>query len=162
LTSLIMSSCCTLRLKRRSAFSRDSPSCNLTSANELHPQTRPSGLHSYCKLLPISQGHIERVGRTLLSAAVEVGVRLQLPALTITTWGQRPWLSSEQSFAIPRPALRIMYVALDYLILPMFSRPRGRSGLQIQTSQGRLNITAKKNQRSGTSIKDAATWFPPR
>lgn len=28
-----MSSCCTLRLKRRNAFSRDSPSCNLTSAN---------------------------------------------------------------------------------------------------------------------------------
>src|SRR6266480_792204 len=33
----MMSSCCTLRLKRRSAFSRDSPSCSLTSANGLTP-----------------------------------------------------------------------------------------------------------------------------
>src|SRR5271170_4458708 len=33
----MMSSCCTLRLKRRSAFSRDSPSCNLTSAKETTP-----------------------------------------------------------------------------------------------------------------------------
>jgi hypothetical protein len=37
LTSLMMSSCCTFRLKRRSAFSRDSPSCNLTSAKATTP-----------------------------------------------------------------------------------------------------------------------------
>jgi hypothetical protein len=36
-----MSSCCTLRLNRRSAFSRDSPSCSLTSAKKQHPPTRP-------------------------------------------------------------------------------------------------------------------------
>src|SRR6266576_2331125 len=34
----MMSSCCTLRLKRRSAFERYSPSCSLTSANGLTPQ----------------------------------------------------------------------------------------------------------------------------
>jgi hypothetical protein len=47
----MMSSCCTLRLKRRKAFSRDSPSCSLTSANE----TTPPNLSrldpdSYCKV----------------------------------------------------------------------------------------------------------------
>src|SRR5215472_5347469 len=42
-----MSSCCTLRLKRRRAFSRDSPSCSLTSAKLTHPQTRPAGPNSY-------------------------------------------------------------------------------------------------------------------
>ncbi len=31
--SLMMSSCCTLRLKRRKALSIDSPSCTRTSAN---------------------------------------------------------------------------------------------------------------------------------
>src|SRR5215831_15875722 len=51
----MMSSCCTLRLKRRSAFSRDSPSCSLTSAKRTHPQTRPVGLDSYCKVLTLSQ-----------------------------------------------------------------------------------------------------------
>ena len=43
MTSLIMSSCCTLRLKRRNAFSRDSPSCSRISAKQKHPQTRPVG-----------------------------------------------------------------------------------------------------------------------
>src|SRR5580698_7305018 len=38
-----MSSCCTLRLNRRRAFSRDSPSCSRTSAKLTHPQTRPDG-----------------------------------------------------------------------------------------------------------------------
>ncbi len=55
MTSLIMSSCCTLRLKRRSAFSRDSPSCSRTSAKPIHPQTRPVGPSSYCKVLTLSQ-----------------------------------------------------------------------------------------------------------
>src|SRR5215831_19518485 len=36
----MMSSCCTFRLKRRRAFSSDSPSCNLTSANETTPPNR--------------------------------------------------------------------------------------------------------------------------
>src|SRR5580698_301972 len=52
-----MSSCCTLRLKRRSAFSRDSPSCNLTSAKETTPPNRSKiGLIIYCKVLRASQG----------------------------------------------------------------------------------------------------------
>ena len=44
-----MSSCCTLRLKRRRAFSRDSPSCSRISAKQTHPQTRPEGPNSYYK-----------------------------------------------------------------------------------------------------------------
>ena len=44
--SLMMSSCCTFRLKRRSALSIDSPSCNLTSAKSvatpLPPEIRSS------------------------------------------------------------------------------------------------------------------------
>lgn len=36
----MMSSVCTLRLKRRRAFSSDSPSCNLTSAKETTPPNR--------------------------------------------------------------------------------------------------------------------------
>src|SRR5260370_16354268 len=39
----MMSSVCTLRLKRRRAFSKDSPSCNRTSAKLKHPQTYPVG-----------------------------------------------------------------------------------------------------------------------
>ncbi len=50
-----MSSCCTLRLKRRRAFSRDSPSCSRISANQTHPQTRPVGPNSYYKDLTGSQ-----------------------------------------------------------------------------------------------------------
>src|SRR5688500_1398696 len=37
--SLMMSSCCTFRLKRRRAFSIDSPSWTLISAKKLHPLT---------------------------------------------------------------------------------------------------------------------------
>ena len=52
----MMSSCCTLRLKRRSAFSRDSPSWSLTSAKLTTP---PNSSYldgdSYCKVLPSSQ-----------------------------------------------------------------------------------------------------------
>src|SRR3979411_646288 len=51
----MMSSCCTLRLNRRNAFSRDSPSCNRTSAKLTHPQTRPVGPDSYYKDLTLSQ-----------------------------------------------------------------------------------------------------------
>jgi hypothetical protein len=51
-----MSSCCTLRLKRRNAFSRDSPSCSRTSAKLTHPPTRPDGPISYYKDLTVSQG----------------------------------------------------------------------------------------------------------
>src|SRR5215469_6362425 len=51
----MMSSCCTLRLKRRRAFSRDSPSCSLTSAKLTHPQTRPAGPNSYYRELTPSQ-----------------------------------------------------------------------------------------------------------
>src|SRR5258708_23480772 len=36
----MMSSVCTFRLKRRRAFSSDSPSCNLTSAKETTPPNR--------------------------------------------------------------------------------------------------------------------------
>src|ERR1700736_6665046 len=50
-----MSSCCTLRLNRRNAFSRDSPSCSRTSAKPTHPQTRPVGPDSYFKDLTLSQ-----------------------------------------------------------------------------------------------------------
>src|SRR5712691_4130992 len=50
-----MSSCCTLRLKRRRAFSRDSPSCSRISAKQTHPQTRPDGPSSYYKELTGSQ-----------------------------------------------------------------------------------------------------------
>src|SRR5579864_595778 len=39
----MMSSCCTFRLKRRRAFSSDSPSCNLTSAKETTPPNRSCG-----------------------------------------------------------------------------------------------------------------------
>ena len=56
MTSLIMSSCCTLRLKRRRAFSRDSPSCSRISAKPTHPQTRPEGPNSYYKDFTGSQG----------------------------------------------------------------------------------------------------------
>ena len=53
MTSLMMSSCCTLRLNRRRAFSNDSPSCSRTSANlitsqpatDLAPLSLP---HLYC------------------------------------------------------------------------------------------------------------------
>jgi hypothetical protein len=70
LTSLMMSSCCTLRLKRRSAFSRDSPSCSRTSAKLTHPQTRPVGPNSYYKVLTLSQGE-------------EVEISGQSPGLTL-------------------------------------------------------------------------------
>jgi hypothetical protein len=53
LTSLMMSSCCTLRLKRRRAFSSDSPSCSRTSANlitspPVSNRTHSSLPHEYC------------------------------------------------------------------------------------------------------------------
>src|SRR5258708_37387576 len=51
----MMSSCCTWRLKRRKAFSRDSPSCSRISAKQTHPQTRPEGPSSYYKELTGSQ-----------------------------------------------------------------------------------------------------------
>src|SRR6202021_1582077 len=43
-TSLIMSSVITLRLKHRKAFSRDSPSCNRTSAKIVTPAQNCIGL----------------------------------------------------------------------------------------------------------------------
>ena len=43
MTSLIMSSVCTLRLNRRKAFSSGSPSCMRTSAKETHLQPCPTG-----------------------------------------------------------------------------------------------------------------------
>src|SRR5260370_14608898 len=51
----MMSSCCTLRLKRRRAFSRDSHSCSRISAKQTHPQTGPEGPSSYYKELTGSQ-----------------------------------------------------------------------------------------------------------
>src|ERR1700733_2881174 len=48
-----MSSCCTLRLKRRNAFSRDSPSCNRTSANG----TTPPNLSQLTRYLLQGCGH---------------------------------------------------------------------------------------------------------
>src|SRR5258708_39493277 len=50
-----MSACCTLRLKRRRALSRDSPSCRGISAKQTHPQTRPEGPNSYYKDFTRSQ-----------------------------------------------------------------------------------------------------------
>src|ERR1051326_4342844 len=51
-----MSSCCTLRLNRRKAFSRDSPSCILTSANLAYtPQLVQNRLSSYGRGLKCSQ-----------------------------------------------------------------------------------------------------------
>src|SRR5258706_3676523 len=64
----MMSSCCTLRLKRRRAFSRDSPSCSRISAKPTHPQTRPEGPSSYYKELTGSQvGSGEKVASRSLS-----------------------------------------------------------------------------------------------
>src|SRR5580700_8663661 len=58
-----MSSCCTLRLNRRRAFSRDSPSCSRISAKQTHPQTCPVGPISYYKDLTGSQvGEWEKSG----------------------------------------------------------------------------------------------------
>src|SRR5260370_42127600 len=51
----MMSACCTLRLKRRRAFSRDSPSCSRISAKQTHAQARPEGPSSYYKALTGSQ-----------------------------------------------------------------------------------------------------------
>src|SRR6266436_10086377 len=69
----MMSSCCTLRLKRRKAFSRDSPSCSRISAKQTHPQTRPEGRISYYKDLTVSQvGRVKKV-------AWSVEVRLRRP-----------------------------------------------------------------------------------
>ena len=50
MTSLMISSCCTFLLKRRRAFSRDSPSCNLTSATNYTPKLVLFGPVSYCKI----------------------------------------------------------------------------------------------------------------
>src|SRR5579864_20917 len=50
----MMSSCCTFRLKRRRAFSSDSPSCNLTSANETTPPNRSCGTRQL-----LQDGHIK-------------------------------------------------------------------------------------------------------
>src|SRR5579864_8101877 len=50
----MMSSCCTFRLKRRRAFSSDSPSCNLTSANETTPPNQSCGTR-----LLLQDGHIK-------------------------------------------------------------------------------------------------------
>ena len=61
MTSLMMSSCCTLRLKRRRAFSRDSPSCSRISAKQTHPQTSPVGPNSYYKDLAGSQEGEEKI-----------------------------------------------------------------------------------------------------
>src|SRR5271170_587496 len=71
-----MSSCCTFRLKRRRAFSRDSPSCSRISAKETHPQTRPEGPvprllgpDSYYKELTGSQvGRVEKAARSAFIA----------------------------------------------------------------------------------------------
>src|SRR5205807_1276476 len=66
-----MSSCCTLRLKRRKAFSRDSPSCSRISAKQTHPQTRPEGPSSYYKILSGSQvGGTEKSCRNVLGLLV--------------------------------------------------------------------------------------------
>ncbi len=68
-----MSSCCTLRLKRRKAFSRDSPSCSRISANETHPQTRPDGRIRYYKDLNGSQvGRVKKVAGMPRLIAVSV------------------------------------------------------------------------------------------
>src|SRR6202522_1113258 len=56
----MISSCCTLRLKRRRAFSRDSPSCSRISAKQTHPQTRPEGPNSYYKDFTGSQGGVHK------------------------------------------------------------------------------------------------------
>jgi hypothetical protein len=45
-------------LKRRRAFSRDSPSCSRTSAKLTHPQTRPDGPNSYYKDFIASQAKL--------------------------------------------------------------------------------------------------------
>src|SRR5215469_8573915 len=57
----MMSSCCTLRLKRRRAFSSDSPSCSLTSAKLTHPQTRPAGPNSYYRESTPSQAKVAKL-----------------------------------------------------------------------------------------------------
>jgi hypothetical protein len=46
----MMSSCCTFRLKRRRAFSSDSPSCSRTSANLITSQPATNHAHLSCAL----------------------------------------------------------------------------------------------------------------
>src|SRR5260370_28722767 len=75
-----MSSCCTLRLNRRNAFSRDSPSCSRTSAKLTHPQTRPVGPDSYYKDFNLSQEggcNFVRRRRALGNLSLECGLILR-------------------------------------------------------------------------------------
>src|SRR5215471_11341395 len=62
----MMSSCWTFRLNRRKAFSRGSPSCNLTSAkyDDTSQLTRLDSLE-FCSLLFSSQGLSGRKNRSL-------------------------------------------------------------------------------------------------
>src|SRR5215472_4344167 len=61
----MISSCCTLRLKRRSAFSRDSLSWIITSANELHLYSGsewfdavPTADLQHCSCVALSHGDV--------------------------------------------------------------------------------------------------------
>src|SRR5690242_6858843 len=62
----MMSSVCTLRLKRRRAFSNGCPSWTLTSANTYTPRLFLFGLGSYCSLSYASQAQSELLTATIV------------------------------------------------------------------------------------------------
>ena len=123
MTSLIMSSCCTLRLKRRRAFSRDSPSCSRTSAKLTHPQTRPDGPNSYYKDLTASQ---EEVGKFWAVAAGR------------GSWDHfETFLGSQQ-----RAGLRRNRRSLHMLALP-FRKDKLRSRYRLQEWRNESNVNGR-------------------
>src|SRR6185295_17383166 len=116
--SLMMSSCWTLRLKRRRAFSIDSPSCNLISAKTEHPLIFGNLYVKWSRFLRSGAGHgaqigwdprriPRRVSRKILRLS---GIRGLSPALIILATSGSPHLGLKTSIStswIVGPRVRI-------------------------------------------------------
>src|ERR1700680_4151849 len=102
----MMSSCCTLRLKRRRAFSRDSPSCSRISAKQTHPQTRPEGPSSYYKELTGSQvGRVKKVAGWAVHKVKGTSLTTESTGFTERIRGSWQTLASRGSRFAPHSAL---------------------------------------------------------
>src|SRR5689334_12668903 len=92
-----MSSCCTFRLKRRRAFSRDSPSCNLTSANETTPPNRSGWTRQLLQDGRVKSSTIWNL--PLLAVGFQLKIKIQFAAIAVPgeehtrSW---PWPDSSE------------------------------------------------------------------
>ena len=147
-----MSSDCTFLLKRRSAFSRDSPSWMTTSATRIHPRSplnvelHELGNHQCNRFTP------EPAIANVFYRPPDLKSRPKLPKRRITLLcNPLVNISRPCSLGPPsRPANPLRSARLPVLLRPLATLPRYSAHL-FHTRFGALALAARYRRRTGTS-----------